>query len=63
MARQKKDGVYINYYIQRDIKEQLDRYCEEIGQTKTIAIERILGKFLDDYFKNKKNNNVISTNF
>lgn len=46
MARQKKDGVNINYFIRRDVKERLDSYCEEVGQTATMAIERIL----DDFF-------------
>lgn len=41
--------VYINYYIQKDIKDRLDRYCEDVGQTNTMAIERILKQFLDDY--------------
>ena len=50
MGREKKDGVFINYYIKKDIKEKLNRYCEEVGQTNTMAIERILGKFLDEYF-------------
>lgn len=49
MARAKKDGVYINYYIQKDIKDRLDKYCEDVGQTNTMAIERILKQFLDDY--------------
>ncbi len=56
MGRPKKNGVYINYYIQKDIKELLDKYCEEVGQTNTMAIERILGQYLNEYFKNKKNN-------
>lgn len=49
MPRRKKDGVFINYYIRRDIKERLDKYCEDVGQTNTTAIERILKKFLDEY--------------
>lgn len=49
MPRRKKDGVFINYYIRRDIKERLDKYCEDVGQTNTTAIERILTKFLDEY--------------
>ena len=49
MPRPKKDGVYINYYIQKDIKDRLDRYCEDVGQTNTTAIERILKQFLDEY--------------
>lgn len=52
MARAKKDGVYINYYIKRNIKELLDKYCEEVGQTNTMAIERILGQYLNEYFRN-----------
>lgn len=55
MGRPKKDGVYINYYIQRNIKELLDKYCEEVGQTNTMAVERILGQYLNEYFKNKVN--------
>lgn len=53
MARPKKDGVNINYYIRRDIKERLDNYCEDVGQTATMAIERILEEYLDKYEKNK----------
>lgn len=53
MARAKKDGVNINYYIRRDVKEKLDRYCEEKGQTATMAIERILDKYLNEYTQNK----------
>lgn len=51
MARPKKDGVYINYYIQKDIKDRLDKYCQKVGQTNTMAIERILKQFLDDHDK------------
>ena len=55
MSRPKKDGVYINYFIRRDIKEKLDTYCEEKGQTATMAIERILGDHLAKYFDSKPN--------
>lgn len=49
MAKPKKDGVNINYYIRRDVKERLDAYCEKVGQTATMAIERILDDFLTKY--------------
>ena len=55
MARQKKDGISINYFIRRDIKERLDQYCDEVGQTATMAIERILDEYLTKYFDNKEN--------
>lgn len=53
MARQKKDGVFINYYIDREVKEMLDKYCEDVGQTNTLAIERILKNYLENYQKEK----------
>lgn len=55
MARQKKDGVKINYFIRRDVKEKLDVYCEDVGQTATMAIERILDDFLTKYMTTKEN--------
>ena len=53
MARAKKDGVRISYYIEKDVKEMLDEYCEDMGQTNTLAIERILRKYLENYKKEK----------
>ena len=53
MARAKKDGIRINYYIEKDVKEMLDEYCEDMGQTNTLAIERILRKHLENYKKEK----------
>ena len=54
MARQKKDGVFINYYIDKNVKEMLDEYCEDVGQTNTLAIERILRAHLEAYQKEKE---------
>ena len=54
LPRPKKDGVNINYYIRKDIKERLDEYCEEVGQTGTMAVERILEQFFDEWDKTKK---------
>ena len=55
MPRQKKDGVNINYFIRRDVKEKLDAYCEDVGQTATMAIERILDDYLTKYMADKEN--------
>lgn len=48
MARHKKDGRYINYYIERRIYERLKVYADEKGQPMTTAIERIIESFLDN---------------
>lgn len=49
MPRKKKDGRFINYYIDRSIYERLERYAEAKGQQMTTAIERILQAHLDAY--------------
>lgn len=58
MPRAKKDGVNINYFIRKDVKEKLDAYCEEKGQTATMAIERILEEHLDRHFAEKEDSKV-----
>lgn len=44
---------YVDYYLDNQVLERLEKYCEDTGLTKTVAIERILGKFFD---QNEKNN-------
>ena len=51
MSRPKKDGKALNLYIEREVLEKLEAYCEETGLTKTKAIERILNNFLDQKLK------------
>lgn len=45
MPRPKKDGLYINYYIDRKLVEKLRNYAEGKGQTMTMALERILQEY------------------
>lgn len=50
MARPKtRDYKAISLNMDVKVLEKLERYCEETGRTKTMAIERILDKFLTDY--------------
>ncbi len=42
MARPKKDGVYINYYIQKDIKDRLDKYCKK-------KLDKLIRWLLNEY--------------
>ena len=48
MAKQKKDGKYLNIMLETSIYDRLERYCEELGQTKTLAVERILKEHFDE---------------
>ena len=47
MAKAKKDGHYINCYLERSLYNRVCYYAEEKGQTKTLAIERILREYFD----------------
>lgn len=51
MARPKtRDYKSINFNLEVGVLEKLETYCKETGLTKTTAIERILDKFLTEYF-------------
>ena len=49
MARPKKNGTYLNVCIESSIYDRLTRFSEEAGQPKTVAVERALTAYLDDY--------------
>lgn len=49
MARKKKDGRFINYYIDRSIYERLERYADDKSQPITASLERILDEYLTRY--------------
>ena len=48
MTRAKKEGKYLNIKINAEIYKRLEKYCEDLGQTKTTAVERILTKHFDE---------------
>ena len=48
MARQKKDGRSVNFYLDRTIMEKVEVYAVENGHTLTKAVERLLEKALDE---------------
>ena len=54
MSVRKKDGRFLNIYMDRELNERLRLYAEEKGQSITVAIERILREYLDNIDKTKK---------
>ena len=50
MPRQKKDAKILNIKLERKISDQLEQFCEESGVSKTIATEKILSQYFDEYF-------------
>lgn len=53
MARAKKDGRSVNFYLDRNIMDRVEDYAEENGQTLTKAVERLLEKALEDEKKDQ----------
>lgn len=49
MGRTKKDAKVLNIKLDRSIYDRFENYADQLGQTKTTAIERILAKHLDEY--------------
>ncbi len=49
MARPKKNGTYLNVCIETSIYDRLELFCDDSGQSKTVAVERALSSYLDDY--------------
>ncbi len=54
MARPKKNGRYLNVCIETPIYERLEALCDDAGQTKTVAVERALTAYLNDYDAKQK---------
>lgn len=49
MAKPKKNGTYLNVCIETPIYERLEEMCTDAGQSKTVAVERALTLYLDEY--------------
>ena len=58
MPREKKDAVVLNIKLARKVSEMLNDYCEDTGQTKTTAIERILANEIHEYFTQPKGERI-----
>ena len=54
MARAKKDGRSVSFYLDRETIEQVEDYAKEHGQTLTMSVERLLKKALDEEHLDKK---------
>lgn len=53
MTKQNKDWKALNIKLDKTIYEQLEKYCEETGLSKTVAVERILNKAFKEYGEKK----------
>ena len=49
MARAKKDGKFLNCYIDRAVFDRLEEYCQKTAFPKTTVLEKALKKYLSEF--------------
>lgn len=49
MARPKKPNHPVTVRLEQELYDHLNDFCERSGQPKTVAIERALKAYIDDY--------------
>ena len=54
MAGPKKNGIYLNIYVEIPLYERLKALCEDASQTKMAAVRRALLLHCDDYAHKRK---------
>ena len=60
MSKKTKESHPFSIRMEKTTFERLNQFCEESGQSKTIAVERAIARYIDDYdAKNKKLNEVL----
>ncbi|MCH4183417.1 MAG: hypothetical protein LKF48_09715 [Prevotella sp.] len=58
MGRPKKESQVLNIRLADDVYENLCKYSDDTGQTKTLAVERILSKAFREYFSLPENKRI-----
>ena len=53
MSRPKKEGQYVNFYMDRSAFELLEQFSKETGLTKTVIMERAVKQYIDLMKSNK----------
>lgn len=49
MARPKKENHPLTVRMEKELYDRLTMYCERSGQPKTVAIERAVKQYIDEY--------------
>ena len=54
MAKKIKESHPFSIRMDKAIFERLNEFCEKAGQSKTVAIERAVDRYIDEYEKQMK---------
>ena len=49
----------LNIKLAKNISDELELFCDETGVTKTMAVEKILHQYLEQYFEREENERKI----
>lgn len=49
MTRTKKNTAPVSFRLAAEVNERLEKFCQDSGQSKTVAVERALAMYIDDY--------------
>ena len=55
MARERKDGEFVNVKVRQDIADRLNQYTKESMIPKTAIVEKAIEEYLDKHAPVKKN--------
>ena len=54
MPRPKKEHHPVTIRLEKEVYERLNQFSEDSGQPKTVAVERALVMYIDDYYKKQQ---------
>lgn len=54
MAKKTKESHPISIRMDKPTFDRLKQFCEDSGQSKTVAIERAINMYIDDYDDKKR---------
>ena len=54
MAKPRKEAQPLSIRMDKPTFDSLNEYCEDSGQSKTVAIERAINKYIDEYEEKMK---------
>ena len=54
MAREAKDGIKQNFFLEKSLVEDLQDFCERTGRTKTKVVEIAIKEYLDKHKEDER---------
>ena len=55
MAKKTKESQPFSIRMEKNTFERLDKFCQNSGLTKTVAVEKAVNIFIEDYESKMKN--------